>query len=230
MLIASLRASQSRNPQNPPSAAADAAWVASETRLRRELNHHSAAFIQAIDGTILPHLCQDDPARGYFHRLRADYRRYQLEASFPAGQLDSPTAIQWRNEALDSYNRAVLGLFDGRRFRIPGDQHARERLAALVLNYSVFLRDIHREADAIGLANFGLNYLSFDAEAMSLDDPTPPAEEHVILALLLGNVTQWDDEDHTKFYAWRASRGYAAGEGHAQCLSRLLWDLANQPA
>jgi hypothetical protein len=191
------------------------------------LNQHSAAFIQAIDDTIIPYLCQDDAARGYFHRLRADYRRYQLEANFPLGQFDSPTVIQWRNEAIDSYNQAVLGLFDGHRFRIPVDQHARERLAALVLNYSVFLRDIDREAEAIGLANFGLNYLSFDAEAMFLDDSTQTAEEHMILALLNGNVTQWDDKDHRKFSAWCTSRGYSQEEGHAQCFHRLLWDLVN---
>jgi 14-3-3 protein epsilon len=170
-----------------------------EAKIRKELSDYCKRFLSLAEKQILP-LCEGDrEPKIFFLKLCGDYCRYEWEVLRPNLEhnrsfWNSGDSHRLEAAGLRYYKQAAELFLDlpNRQFLEPIDEYSRELFSGLILNYSVFLREVGRKEDALLLAQFATNWLSLEPSAMS---STNPSEEHMILTLVGDNTHHWKEED-----------------------------------
>jgi hypothetical protein len=207
--------------------------------LCKELFAYCQQLEELVDKRILPLCVHDRDGQIFFCRLRADYCRYQWEAirSHPLSAKSSHENAM-RASSLQFYDEALRHFlnFETKEFIGPADQSERNLFAELILNYSVFLREIGRSDEGYLLTQFAVNWLGRSvpdedlaaggaARRPSRDEDEAVAGQRMLIQLLMDNKKQWG-WNGARFFAWCAAQSPTFLDGD---LERYLFTLVDRP-
>ncbi|OHT15986.1 14-3-3 protein zeta [Tritrichomonas foetus] len=148
-------------------------------KLRLELHDLCLDVIHTTEKILLPH-AENAIDEIFYHKLKADYWRYDaehqtgevLQASIKEAESDYTKAIEYAEKNLELTNPVRLGL---------------------ILNYCVFLVDIKGQRKAG--REFAQKTLESAQSSLSDADPSTHNDAEICLKLLKDNCESWFEED-----------------------------------